>query len=46
MATSSGMPVAKRVPGTSQVRWNSSRGSQQITSKSSVIAICARARDS
>ncbi|MEO7009687.1 MAG: leucyl/phenylalanyl-tRNA--protein transferase, partial [Caldimonas sp.] len=34
------------VPGTSQVRWYSSRGSQQITSKSSASAICASARES
>ena len=40
------MSLLKVVPGTSQVRWYSSRGSQQMTSKSSASAICASTRDS
>ena len=41
-----GHRLGEVVPGTSQVRWYSSRGSQQMTSKSSASAICASTRDS
>ena len=40
------MAVLKVVPGTSQVRWYSSRGSQTMTSKSRPSAIWASARES
>jgi len=43
---SSGIALLKVVPGTSQVKWYSSCGSQQITSKSSASTISASTRDS